>query len=220
MGVLSFKDQLKNKRVQVLSDNITTVAFINGMGGSTQKLDVISRALHVDAINGGIHLTAKFISGRNNWKADFLSRIKSTYEWKLHSNLFRMSPHRQIRFYIVHTIGTIQFNVLGSSNIRNERAGAKRLRLNEQLCECSVRIYSQSATNYKGTAGCGYNNRTQVARTDLVQRLSFNDSRTASMTLSRRTVIAKGPNKEPLKNKKWTIHVYALRISGRQDLDV
>ncbi|WAR12344.1 hypothetical protein MAR_026524, partial [Mya arenaria] len=89
MTILSFKKKIHGKHIQVLSDNITTVAFLNGMGGSVTSLDKIVRTIHLEAIECNIHLSARYISGRKNWKADYLSRIKSTYEWKLHPALFR-----------------------------------------------------------------------------------------------------------------------------------
>ena len=89
MGILSFKEILWGKQVQVLSDTVTTVAMINGINGSSIQLDSVTRNIHLEAMEA-IGSIAKFLSGTQNWQADFLLRVRSTYECRLHPNLFKM----------------------------------------------------------------------------------------------------------------------------------
>jgi hypothetical protein len=90
MGLLSFITHLEGKHVQVLSDTITTVAFLNNMGGSTSHLDTVARNIHITAMDHNIIIGARFLPGMENYRANQLSRIKSTYEWKLQPNLINM----------------------------------------------------------------------------------------------------------------------------------
>ena len=94
---------MKGQQVQVLSDNVTTVAMINGMGGSSVQLDMVARSIQIEAMEANITLSAKYLAGTLNWRADYLSRGRSTYEWRLHPNLFRLidriwGPHHIDRF--------------------------------------------------------------------------------------------------------------------------
>ena len=73
LGLISLREFLKNKTVQICSDNITTVAFINHMGGSTKELDMIARQIHQQAINMNTKIVASYISAVKNWQADQLS---------------------------------------------------------------------------------------------------------------------------------------------------
>ena len=63
LGLISFKPFLENKTMQILSDNITPIAFINKQGGSTQQLDEIVKLVHQEAIDMNVSLVASHISG-------------------------------------------------------------------------------------------------------------------------------------------------------------
>ena len=58
------------------------------MGDSTKERDMIPCQIHQQAINMNTKIMASYFSGVKNWQADQLSRLKSTYKWKLHPNLF------------------------------------------------------------------------------------------------------------------------------------
>ena len=73
MDILSFKEQLKGQQVQVLSDNVTTVAMINVMGDSYVQLDMEARSIHIEAMEANITLSANYPAGSLNWRADYLS---------------------------------------------------------------------------------------------------------------------------------------------------
>lgn len=45
MGILLFKELLRNQHVQVLTDNIITVAMISGIAGSSLQLDMVGRSI-------------------------------------------------------------------------------------------------------------------------------------------------------------------------------
>ena len=101
MSLLAFKEKIKGKTIQVLSDNITTVAMINGMGGHVKSLDEVTRTIFRFIIQNNITISAQYIAGKDNSVADRLSRSK--YEWKLHPALFQFidrvwGPHQVDRF--------------------------------------------------------------------------------------------------------------------------
>ena len=99
----SFQNDLKGKAVQVLSDNVTAVAYINKMGGSSMIMSDLMKSIFVLTQENDIQLSAKFLAGKLNNHADFLSRIVSPYEWKLHPGVFNQldmlwGPHTVDRF--------------------------------------------------------------------------------------------------------------------------
>ena len=75
--------------VQVLTDNITTAAYINHLGGSSNTLSPLVNAIWMEAYNNNITLQAKYLPGTRNLMADALSRVSTQYEWQLHPALFR-----------------------------------------------------------------------------------------------------------------------------------
>ena len=117
LGLLSLRKFLQDKTIQICSDNVTTIAFINHMGGSCKELDMIARHIHQLAININAKIVASYISGTRNWQANQLSRLNSTYEWRLHPNLFRLiesywGPHQIDRFASMLTSQTPTYNSL------------------------------------------------------------------------------------------------------------
>ena len=88
MGLRSFKEILRNKHVQILSDKYNCSSFREqNLWGSTE-LDCLARDIHLMAMGNQITLQAAYLSGVENWKADQLSRKSSTGEWVLHPNMF------------------------------------------------------------------------------------------------------------------------------------
>lgn len=90
-------------RLQVLTDNITTAAYINHLGGPCKNLSQLAREIWLTAHKKGLTLTAKYLQGSLNTKADRLSRLSTHYEWELNHNLFKYlerlwGPHTIDRF--------------------------------------------------------------------------------------------------------------------------
>lgn len=91
LGLKSFKDKLRGLTIQIVSDNITTVAFINNLGGNTPELHAIAKEIWSFTTINNTQISAKHLSGSKNCHADRLSRIspQSTFSWKLHPRVFR-----------------------------------------------------------------------------------------------------------------------------------
>ena len=91
------------KRIQVLTDNITTAAYINQLGGPSQDLSQLASAIWMEAHDKKLTLNARYLKGSLNTTADALSRLSVHYEWQLNRGLFlylnRMwGPHTIDRF--------------------------------------------------------------------------------------------------------------------------
>ena len=225
LGLISLREFLKNKTVQICSDNITTVAFINHMGGSTKELDMIARQIHQQAINMNTKIVASYISGVKNWQADQLSRLNSTYKWKLHPNLFRLiddywGPHTIDRFASMMTTQIPNYNSLYwdpltsgvdalaqmdwslSNNYVNAPFG-----LLPRILDIVIKQQATATVIAPMWPA-------QIWFQKLTTLLIDNP---IPLPVSSRTVICVGPRAEPLKNKAWRL--YAWRISGRRALD-
>lgn len=105
LAVHSFQNVIKNKHIQVLSDNITTVAYINHLGGSSEVLTTITTNIWNMCQKLALTIEAKHLAGNLNCEADRLSRLtdQSTYSWSIHPKLFRIldqmwGPHTIDRF--------------------------------------------------------------------------------------------------------------------------
>lgn len=90
MSVLSFKDIVRDKVVQVLSDNVTTVAYLNNLGGHCLQLSNLAQAIWCTTNALNVTLTAKHLAGKLNCHADTLSRLTTQYEWMLAPEIFQV----------------------------------------------------------------------------------------------------------------------------------
>jgi hypothetical protein len=89
MGIATFGQFLRGLKVQVLTDNIACVAYINHLGGSSAQLSEIAQAVWQECHTHQIELVAKHLSGSLNTRADSLSRLTGKYEWHLHTKMFQ-----------------------------------------------------------------------------------------------------------------------------------
>ena len=108
---------LKNQKVQILSDNITTCAFINFQGGQASHLDAVARQIWKVVVQNNIQISAKYLRGLDNVTADNLSRFDSHYNWKIHPGLFDYldrlwGPHDIDRFACYHSSMLSTYNSL------------------------------------------------------------------------------------------------------------
>ena len=106
MALHSFKWTIRGKNVQIATDNITTAAYLNHLGGPSQDLSDLATAIWTTANELGVHLTAHFVAGKDNIWADSLSLKQDYYEWRLHPRLFDLldrtwGPHTMDRTIIM-----------------------------------------------------------------------------------------------------------------------
>ncbi len=94
---------VRHKVIQVVSDNISTVACINRLSSASSSLTTVMKQVLVWCDRRDITLVARHLSGVQNAQADYLSRVLFRHEWQLNPKLFtqldRMwGPHHVDRF--------------------------------------------------------------------------------------------------------------------------
>ena len=90
LGLQALGGHLTNTHVLILSDNVTTVAYINNMGGvKSTQCDLIACDLWNWCIARQVWISATHIPGRCNVEADRESRKSDQdKEWALHEGVF------------------------------------------------------------------------------------------------------------------------------------
>ena len=133
MGILSFKDQLKNQKILILSDNVTMVAMINGMGSYSIQLDIVARTIHIEVLEANITLSEKYLArnfkleGRSPVPRKIYVPVASSPE--LIQNVGQglgAASHRHVRFNPFNTAASLQFTILGSTNFGSRCASAEK----------------------------------------------------------------------------------------------
>ena len=223
LALLSFMPHLRHKKVQIVTDNISTVAYINHLGGPSPALSRLATALWATAIENGIELTATHLAGKKNVHADALSRVTSPYEWMLHPGLFKWidhiwGPHSCDRFASLATHQLPHYNSLywdpltkgidalsqrdwsSHNNFVNAPFWMipKVLQVLQEQQASATLIAPHWPAQYWYTT---------------LQRMAV----AAPMRLprSRRVLWAVGPRPEPLKNPRWDLYVW--RVSGKKN---
>jgi len=88
--IRTFCTDMQNVHIKLMSDNQTTVAYINNMGGKKDQCNAVARKIWFWCISKNIWLSAAYLPGIENTEADAQSRmLHDNTEWKLHSNLFK-----------------------------------------------------------------------------------------------------------------------------------
>lgn len=103
LAMQTFQGILRDKSVQILTDNATALAYIVNKGGPLKELTDIAKAIWVLSTSQNMYIQVSHIRGVDNTEADRLSRIPDQYNWKLHPRLFKMldrqlGPHTVDRF--------------------------------------------------------------------------------------------------------------------------
>jgi hypothetical protein len=87
--VQALRKELQGSVVEIRTDNLTTMAYINHQGGRDPALTELVRPLWDWALQTRTTLCATYIPGKVNDRADKLSRRKrDRTDWMLHRNLF------------------------------------------------------------------------------------------------------------------------------------
>ena len=81
LSLKSFLPNIRGKSVQVLTDNVTSAAYINFQGGQSSPLSEIATEIWSLSLQNNISIQAKHLAGHLNSIADSLSRVPSNYEW-------------------------------------------------------------------------------------------------------------------------------------------
>lgn len=220
LALKTFKS-IQGKSVQVLTDNISAVAYINHLGGPSKELTQLASAIWTEAHNRSMTVTAKHLAGVNNVAADQLSRLSDKYEWKLHPRLFAYidkswGPHTIDRFA---TLANAQLRAFNSLYAEPFTTGVDALAQtdwaeNNNFVNAPFRLIPQILDLVQ----------TQKAAATIIaplwraqpwfQRLQ-NLSICPPLKLPKHNAYLPHRTKpEPHRNKKWAI--YAWRVSGQK----
>ena len=223
LSMQAFARQLKNKSVQIVSDNISTVAYINFQGGPSKDLSRIATAIWATAVDLNMTITAKFLAGSLNTHADFLSRILSHHDWRLNPNLFHYldntwGPHDVDRFASLVTTQLPRYNSLYADPMT---AGVDALAqqdwglLNNYVCPPFRLLHRVLETVQSQGAVATVIAPCWPAQSwfRTLQRLSIAPPIRLPHTSA--AFLSMGTLPEPLRNPRW--RVYAWRICGRRD---
>ena len=174
-AIQSFKEEIQGLRhVQILSDNVVTVAYINHLGGPCPELSDLMTTIWAKVDQLGVILSARHLSGVLNFRADLLSHLGSTNEWKLHPKLFQRldkmwGPHTVDRFATSHNTQLPVFNslVLGP-RYHSSGCHGSRLDKEQQLCESPLLSSPQNFEANPKTESNSYSDCTMVASSAMV----------------------------------------------------
>ena len=86
----SFCRHAQNSHIRVMSDNTTTIAYLNHMGGTKEPCNTLAREIWQWCYSSNNIITSAHLPGRLNIDADTESRsIHDNMEWKLNPRLFQ-----------------------------------------------------------------------------------------------------------------------------------
>ena len=199
------------------------MAYINVQGGSSQQLTNVAKNIWELALNNNITISAKFLAGKDNIQADYLSRLSPQYEWQLHPNMWRYidcswGPHTIDRFA---TMLNTQLSVYNSRFMDPFSAGIDALAQadwgeHNNYVNAPFRLLPQvidTVLTQKAVA-------TVIApwwpgQTWTRKLLEMSTEPPIHIPNLRQTFIATSVMPEPRKNYRWKL--YAWRISGQVD---
>ena len=89
VGVLNWVKLFQNKRITLFCDNQAVVNMINNSSSSCKNCMVLMRILVAESIVRNVRVFAKYVSTKDNGKADALSRLDLSRFWRLakHDNM-------------------------------------------------------------------------------------------------------------------------------------
>ena len=173
--LLSWKHYIKGKNLQILLDNITTVTYINHLGGRSRQVSDLMTTIWATANQLDVHLSAKFLAGWQNTRADELSRQVSLYDWKLNPKTFctidkMWGPYTMDRFVTETNTCLENYNSLywdpgtkGIDTLAQTDWGGP-----QQLCQSPLLDVEQNTASDKMTKSACHSDSSVVAGSDLV----------------------------------------------------
>ena len=225
MALQSFKRRLQGHSVQLLSDNITTVAYLNHLGGSQANLSQLATAIWAECFRMDIQLHAKYLPGSLNQTADHLSRMTPKYEWMLHPALFRhidslFGPHDIDRFA---SMTTTQLPMYNSYMLDPLSSGVDALAQHDwgsmnNYVNPPFRLIPQVLDVIEDQGAVATLLAPYWPAQSWFQRLQrLAVAPPILLPVSRRTVRAVSHMVEPLRNRYWKICVWRISGRGRQE---
>lgn len=223
LTLISFKHLLKGKNIQVLSDNITTIAYLNNLGGPNAALSQLASAIWLEAHNSGITLSGRHLAGTLNTSADMLSRIQQKYEWQLHPAIFNYidmlwGPHDVDRFA---TMSNTQLPIYNSFRYDPLTSGVDAFAQSDwekmnNFCNPPFRLISRVLNKINQTGATATLIAPKWPQQQWYKRLTqMCIAPPLKITKSHGAIIPGYLQPEPMRNRQWQI--FAWRICGRKN---
>ena len=89
LAIIPFRRILKSKSVQIMSDNITSIAYVNHKVGSCQILSQITTSIWAEVVNNRMPFQCSHIAYRKNLAADHWSLNQTSTTGCFTTNSFR-----------------------------------------------------------------------------------------------------------------------------------
>lgn len=225
MALKSFLHLLRKKNVQIISDNVSAVAYINFQGGPSRQLTEVARDIWGLSVQHGFHIQARYSPGISAeiLLPDQLSRYMSKYEWQLHPRVFRYldfvhGPHSIDRFASMVSTQCQRYNSMYFDPFtEGVDALSQDWTMENNFVNCPLTLLNRVldlVRDQRATA-------TVIAPMWNAQmwchRLkTMSTSPPIKLPHPKQICIPLCPSKpEPLKNRKWRL--YAWRICGDQN---
>lgn len=220
LAVITFKEQLKNRSVEIMTDNIVTMAYINGQGGPSLELSQVAKAIWEETLHNNTVIVARHVAGVLNTEADALSRLQPKHEWMLHPRLFSWleslwGPHSVDRFASYLTTQLPRYNsrycdpfTEGINALGQQNWASENNYVNAPFCllqDVMDVIIQQQAT---ATIIAPYWPSQPWCR--LLETLST--AKPVPLPNTPRAFISRSPLPEPSRNRGWKL--FAWRVHG------
>ena len=90
-GVITYDKNKIIKHIRIMSDNFTTMSYINKKGGlQSHECNKIAKDIWICCTSRDLHISLAHISGKNNSEADKISRkFQETSEWQLNPKIHK-----------------------------------------------------------------------------------------------------------------------------------
>ena len=103
MALKAFSSLIRGKNNQVLTDNISAMAYVNHNGGPSPALSKLAMAILAEGNKIGVSIKCAHIAGVENQESDFWSRRADKHHLRLHPRIFAYldrlwGPHKVDRF--------------------------------------------------------------------------------------------------------------------------
>ena len=222
LALRAFRPYVQNRTISILSDNISTVAYVNHMGGPVTELTEIAKLIWAEAILSNTTISAKHLSGKQNCQADSLSRVLDKHEWCLARPTFKLldatwGPHTVDRFASATTaqIRTYNSRFLDPNNMKIDALSQTDWGQNNNFVNAPFRLIDKILTIIENQ----HAHATLIAPAWQAQpwfqrlvRLSIS----TPIRIYNRSIIQLNPAiPEPLRNRKWKL--FAWRLCGNPE---
>ena len=223
MALQAFRDNVVKKSVQIVSDNVTTIAYLNHLGGPTPALTQLAKSIWAFVYRNNMELSARYLAGKENVLADSLSRLNPKYEWQLHPLLFkcidsRWGPHTIDRFA---TMSNTQINRYNSRFADPFSQGVDALAQTDWMhennyCAPPFRLIARVLDTVQAQKATATILAPYWPAQPWFQRLrQMSIAPPLELTTGKRTIWTMHPSPEPLRNRRWKL--LAWRICGNLD---